>query len=84
MKRKQFALVVFFVFLFILFLHKEAKSADFYEHCLMPNGFGTGNDSANSLILSPLNRDCQKICRGCSQKARGERYVISFGRCRCY
>ncbi len=63
MKRKQFALVVFFVFLFILFLHKEAKSADFYEHCLMPNGFGTGNDSANSLILSPLNRDCQKICQ---------------------
>ena len=63
MKRKQFALFVFFVFLFILFLPKEAESADFYEHCLMPNGFGTGNDSANSLILSPLNRDCQKICQ---------------------
>jgi hypothetical protein len=57
MKRKQFALFVFFVFLFILFLPKEAESADFYEHCLMPNGFGTGNDSANSLILSPLNRE---------------------------
>lgn len=63
MKRKLFALFVFFVFLFILFLPKEAESADFYEHCLMPNGFGTGNDSANSLILSPLNRDCQKICQ---------------------
>ena len=63
MKRKQFALFLFFVFLFILFLPKEAESADFYEHCLMPNGFGTGNDSANSLILSPLNRDCQKICQ---------------------
>jgi type IV secretion system protein VirB6 len=63
MKRKQFALVVFFVFLSILFLPKEVKSADFYEHCLMPNGFGIGNDSANSLILSPLNKDCQKICQ---------------------
>ncbi|MFK7761050.1 MAG: type IV secretion system protein [Candidatus Midichloriaceae bacterium] len=63
MKRKQFALVIFFIFSFILCISKEAKAADFYEHCLMPNGFGTGKDASNSMILSPLNRDCQKICQ---------------------
>ncbi len=63
MKRKQFALVVFFVFSFIFCVSKEAKAADFYEHCLMPNGFGTGRDASNSMILSPLNRDCQRICQ---------------------
>ena len=63
MKRKQFALVVFFVFSFIFCVSKEAKAADFYEHCLMPNGFGIGRDASNSMILSPLNRDCQRICQ---------------------
>ena len=63
MKSKQFALVIFFIFSFILCTIKEAKAADFYEHCLMPNGFGTGKEASNSIILSPLNKDCQKICK---------------------
>jgi type IV secretion system protein VirB6 len=63
MKRKQFALVIFFIFSFIFCITNEAKAANFYEHCLMPNGFGTGMDASNSWVLSPLNRDCQKICQ---------------------
>jgi type IV secretion system protein VirB6 len=63
MKSKQFALVTFFIFSFILCTIKEAKAADFYEHCLMPNGFGTGNEASDSIILTPLNKDCQKTCK---------------------
>jgi len=29
----------------------------------MPNGFGTGKGASNGIMLSPLNKDCQKICK---------------------
>ena len=35
-------------------------AADFYEHCLLPKAFG---DKNNEFVLSPLNHQCQKICR---------------------
>ena len=46
-----------------IFTNETKAAADFYEKCLLPKGFGTGKDTAGSVILTPLNKDCQKICR---------------------
>ncbi len=73
MKRKHFVLIYFFIFLLnsCVLINETKAAADFYEKCLLPKGFGTGKDTAGSEILTPLNRDCQKICtRECEAFSR--------------
>ena len=52
--------ILFTLLVLILYLPKINHAADFYGYCLLPTAFGNEN---NEVILTPLNRECQRICR---------------------
>ena len=58
MSRKKF--VLFTLFVLVLFIPKINYATDFYKNCLLPRAFG---DKGNDFVLTPLNRQCQKICK---------------------
>ena len=52
--------ILFTLLVLILYTPKINHAADFYVNCLLPTAFG---DEENEVILTPLNRECQRICR---------------------
>ncbi|MFQ3307095.1 MAG: hypothetical protein ACI8ZF_000335, partial [Candidatus Midichloriaceae bacterium] len=68
MIKKQNLYIYLFIAITFIF-PANLMSADFYQHCLLPGDFGS--NGGDNLILSPLNHECQRICKNeCSGFSR--------------